>query len=86
MHFIGLSSRLSEGVYAPSSQRIISKRRGFKIQFEAYAAIAPYPPEYVKLKNACLKWTWVRAGPGTAPGLEPCLMSHCSTQQLRDLP
>ena len=29
-----------------------------KMRMEAYATIAPYPIEYPRIKNACLKWAW----------------------------
>ena len=29
-----------------------------KMRMEAYAIVAPYPIEYPKIKNACLKWAW----------------------------
>ena len=29
-----------------------------KMRMEAYGVIAPYPVEFPKIKNACLKWAW----------------------------
>ena len=29
-----------------------------KMRMEAYGVIAPYPEEFPRLKNACLKWAW----------------------------
>ena len=29
-----------------------------KMRFEAYAVVAPWPTDFPRLKNACLKWSW----------------------------
>ena len=29
-----------------------------KMRMEAYAIVAPYPVDFPKIKNACLKWSW----------------------------
>ena len=32
-----------------------------KMRMEVYAVVAPYPVEFPKIKNACLKWSWRQA-------------------------
>ena len=29
-----------------------------KMRMEIYAIVAPYPVEFPRIKNACIKWSW----------------------------
>ena len=64
MFFGGAPSEKSEGatsvhmrdLHELTSVYVNPKLR--KMRMEAYAALAPYPVDFPRIKNACIKWAW----------------------------
>ena len=52
----GADSRHLKDLHDFTSVHVNPKMR--KLRFEAYAVVAPLPYQYIRLKNALLKWAW----------------------------